>query len=283
MRPARREVRLDAIARDDALLDSLGAGERPADDPIALALYEWRCEVEAEPFPAGVRHGAVARLRGRVGRGVATGAVASAIGLLSLGGVAAAATQAGPDSALWPITRVVAADRVPSREAAFHARNSLDRASTAAEQDRRDAAERYLAEAEQDTVRVRQDDGGAQLRDEAARLRLRLQSPGDGAPSASPEPSPSGTPSASPTTSGQPTPAPAPSDPATSEPTPSKTAPSPTREPSRDPQPRNTAAPRKTASPRPTASPTASPAAQPGMSDGAKALLHLLLTPSARP
>ncbi|MCW2612869.1 MAG: hypothetical protein JWM15_4115, partial [Cryptosporangiaceae bacterium] len=211
------------------------------------------------------------------GRGVATGAVASAIGLLSLGGVAAAATQAGPDSALWPITRVVAADRVPSREAAFHARNSLDRASTAAEQDRRDAAERYLAEAEQDTVRVRQDDGGAQLRDEAARLRLRLQSPGGGEPSASPEPSPSGTPSASPTTSGQPTPAP--SDPATSEPTPSKTAPSPSREPSRDPQPRNTAAPRKTASPRPTAS----PAAQPGMSDGAKALLHLLLTPSARP
>jgi hypothetical protein len=316
MRPGRRTFRLDTIARDDALLDALGdpEGERPEDDAIALALYEWRRDVDSVPFPAGSRRGFAARFRGRVGRGVATGAVASAIGLVSVGGVAAAATQAGPDSALWPITRVVAADRVQSREAAFHARSSLDRASTAAEQDRRDAAEQYLADAENDTVRVRPDDGGSELRDEAAQLRRRLQSPDAGGPaSASPSPSDSPAPSEQPTWSPFPTPSGSP------DPDGQTTGPRPTTEPQRttepsartgrsaqpgrtaEPQrttgpgrtagpqpttgPQRTTGPGRTAGPRRTAGPSrvAEPAPRPGLTDAARELLRLLLSPGARP
>jgi hypothetical protein len=288
MRPVRRQLRLDAISRDDALLDSVGpAGRRPEDDALGQALYMWRCDVEADPFPAAPRRGVVTRFRGRASRGLAMGAVASAIGLASVGGVAAAATQAGPDSALWPITRVVAADRVQSREAAFHARSSLDRASTAAAQDRRDAAERYLTEAEQDTVWVRGDDGGPELRDEAARLRLRLLSPTPGTPSASP----SGTPSVSPTPSGQPTPDPSRPGPTPGEttappPTTGPTTTGPTGAPSATPaprraEPRTTPSPRRTLVPRKTTVPREP--AQPGLSDQARALLRLLVSPSPRP
>jgi hypothetical protein len=309
MRAARRPIRVDAIARDDALLDALGtAGDRPEDDSIARALYDWRCDVEADPFPAGSRRGVVARFRGRVGRGVATGAVASAVGLASLGGVAAAATQAGPDSVLWPITRVVAADRVQSREAAFHARRSLDHASTAAGQDRRDAAEQYLAEAEHDAAWVRPDDGGPELRDEAAQLRRRLHSPAAGDPSAGPDQGPSGSPSASPEPSEQPTsspfPSPSPSEGGPSDPRspaprtttgPSSTTepsttersntPPSTTQPTRRPRPRETVG----ASKKPQAGKTGrpgsgapAPAPQPALSDRVLALLWLL-APGTRP
>jgi hypothetical protein len=278
MTAGERPVRhLDVIARDDALLDALARGDSPErTDPLALGLAEWRRDLESAPLRPGLlRRGTV-----RVGRGVAGAAVASVVALGSVGGVAAAATQAEPGSALWPITRIVAADRAHSREAADHARSSLQRATTAADQDRRDAAEHYLSQAEQDTLRVRGDDGGGQLRDEAAALRRRIDGQG-ASPSASPSPSvtpsPSGTLlSASPSATPSDSPTPSDSGTWTLGPSPDRSAPSPVAspqpEPTRSPRARRTPAPQRTPQPAPTATPTRSPQPSP-----VESLLRLLL------
>jgi hypothetical protein len=238
----RQRRSLDAIRRDDVLLDALGSGAVPDDDPLALALAGWRRDLDAEP----VRPRRLAGLRHHVRRGLGSAAVASALGLATLGGVAAAATQAGPGSALWPITRVVAADRVQSLEAAGRARDLLRLADEAAAAERHDEAARYLAEAERDTSRVRLGDGERELRDRAADLRRRL-----GAPPAAPEPTASPSPSASP--SGTPSASPS-GTPSTAPPTGPSTSPSPAPSPSGWPSPR----------PSPTGQPSPSPSARPG-------------------
>ena len=189
----RRGGSLDAIARDDAILDALGRGECPEDsDALAVALSEWRGDLEASPQPvaAGRR---LEVLRRRVGRGVTVAAVASAVGLGSLTGMAAAATHAQPGSALWPIARMVIPERAESRQAAYHARDWMDRAAAAAAEDRRDQAAHYLDQAEHDARRVRGDDGARELRDRAAELRRQL------AASDQDEPAPEGTATAAPT------------------------------------------------------------------------------------
>jgi hypothetical protein len=265
---------LDAIRRDDELVDALAAGTAPDGDPVALALAEWRRDLDAPP----ARPHRFAVLRRQVGRGVASAAVASAVGLVSIGGVAAAATQAAPGSALWPITRVVAADRAHSREAADRARDLLSRAEAVA--DRPDEAARYLDEAERDTARVRRGDGERALRDRATELRRRLAAPAaeppvtaSPSPSATPSAEPSEEPSASP--SETPTEAPAPGSGPSGWPAP---RPSETRQPS--PEPSRTARPERKPSPSPSHS--RPPSAEPGLTDGGLDLLRLLLLPSER-
>jgi hypothetical protein len=290
MRPVSRLRRAwDAIARDDQLLDRLGRDEDTGtDDPLAHSFAEWRRDLCAEP----IRERRVAAFRsggGRVGRSVAAGAIASAIALASVGGVAAAATQAGPGSALFPITRVVAADRAESRQAAQRARLALDEAAAAADADERDQAAAHLEAAEQVAGRVRRDDGAGELRDRAAELRRRLAAPA-ATPTASPSASPSASPGASATPSprpsrsasptGSPTPTPgasgsggSPSSPYPS-PSPSATGGSPTASPHRSPQPRPTRS-----APQRTAEPSASPSGKssPGLAERGAGLLGLLL------
>jgi hypothetical protein len=294
MRPVSRLRRAwDAIARDDQLLDRLGRDEDTGtDDLLAHSFAEWRRDLCAEP----VRERRVAAFRsggGRVGRSVAAGAIASAIGLASVGGVAAAATQAGPGSALFPITRVVAADRAESRQAAQRARLALDEAAAAADADERDQAAAHLEAAEQVAGRVRRDDGAGELRDRAAELRRRLAAPA-ATPTASPSASPSASPGASPGASATPSPRPSrsasptgspaptpgasgsggsPSSPYPS-PSPSATGGSPTASPHRSPQPRPTRS-----APQRTAEPSASPSGKssPGLAERGAGLLGLLL------
>jgi hypothetical protein len=262
---------LDAIRRDDELLDALAAGAAPEDDPMALALAEWRHDLDAAP--ARPRRFAV--LRRQVGRSVASAAVASAVGLISIGGVAAAATQAGPGSALWPITRVVAADRAHSREAADQARELLRRATAAAAAERHDEASRYLDAAERDTAQVRRGDGERELRDRAAVLRRRLAGPvteptpaaspsPSASPTAAPTPGPSGTPGATP--GGDPSESPSP-------------WPSETREPSGEPSPSpSRTQPNRRSEPSPSPSPSGSPpSGNSGLTEGGRDLLRLLL------
>jgi hypothetical protein len=178
----RRGGSLDAIARDDAILDALGRGECPEDsDALAVALSQWHGDLEADPLPVA-REPHLAVLRRRVGRGVTVAAVASAVGLGSLTGMAAAATHAQPGSALWPIARMVIPERAESRQAAYYARDWMDRAAAAAAGDRRDQAARYLDQAEQDARRVRGDDGARELRDRAAELRRQLAASGQDEP-----------------------------------------------------------------------------------------------------
>jgi ribosomal protein S20 len=79
---------------------------------------------------------------------VATAAVAAVLAAGSAGSVAAAAT-ARPGDTLWPISRVVYAERARSIEASQDAHASLQKARAAAERGDADAAQRYYAEAQQ--------------------------------------------------------------------------------------------------------------------------------------
>jgi hypothetical protein len=274
-----RRRSLDAIRRDDDLIDALATGTAPDSDPLALALAEWRRDLDAEP----VRAPRFAALRRRVGRGVASAAVASTIGLLSVGGVAAAATQAGPDSALWPITRVVAADRAQSREAAYNARDLLRRARAAADAHRPDDAARYLDQAEQDTRRVRRGDGERELREHAAALRLLVGGPpAEPSPTASQAAPPSVAPSPSPSPGGTggvtPDPTPTPDGSPSGSPSPRPVFPRPTDTAGPSPEPSRTTPPSRTPEPSPTHD-KASPGVA-GLTDGGLDLLQLLLPPA---
>jgi hypothetical protein len=232
----RRARSLDAIARDDAFLDELGESA----DPLAVALTAWRQDLDAEPVHRA-RSSRVTVLRRRVGRGVAAAAVASAVGLGSVTGMAAAATHAQPGSALWPITRMVAPERAASRLAAHEVRASLARAASAAAADHQDEAARYLALAERDASRVRGDDGGAELRGRTEELRRQL----DGAPEGQADPSPSTAPAPSETSTASPSPSATPS--ATGSPRPIF----PREEPTPSPSPSGTTAPSPEPAPAP--------------------------------
>lgn len=264
MIPRPRRIRsLDAISRDDAFLDALGRGEPPdPSDPLALALSDWRRDIVDTPLSA-TPEPALTVLRRRVGRGITVAAVVSAVGLGSVTGMAAAATQAQPGSALWPITRMVAPERAESRQAAYQARDWMDRAAAAAAEDRREQAARYLAQAEADAGRVRGDDGADALRDRAAELRRQLEGSETGAGTGSrtespaPEESPTVTPSAEPT-----------QEESTAPPRPifrRSTPPSPSEPPAESPAP----------SPAPSESST--PSASPSPSQSEPGLLELLL------
>jgi hypothetical protein len=265
---------LDAIARDDAFLDALGRGECPEDsDALAVALSEWRGDLEASPLPVAAER-RLEVLRRRVGRGVTVAAVASAVGLGSLTGMAAAATHAQPGSALWPIARMVIPERAESRQAAYHARDWMDRAAAAAAEDRRDQAAHYLDQAEQDARRVRGDDGARELRDRAAELRRQLAASDqdkpapEGTATAAPSAEPTATPSESGTgTTGTPrdgsTTGPRPMFPRPSE----SPSPSPSERPSSDPS----------RSPEPDPSPSESKPAPSPDESREPGLLELLL------
>jgi hypothetical protein len=86
-----------------------------------------------------VRHLGVRRARARA---LAVAAVAALAG-----GLVPAAAGGGPGSPLWPVTRVVFADRADSRLAEGDVRDAMARARDAVEQRRYSDAERLLGEA----------------------------------------------------------------------------------------------------------------------------------------
>ena len=79
---------------------------------------------------------------------VAVAATAAIVAAGSAGSVAAAAT-AHPGDTLWPISRVVYADRARSIEASEQAHASLEKARDAMERGDTEAAKRYLADAQE--------------------------------------------------------------------------------------------------------------------------------------
>jgi len=166
----RRPVDLGAVGRDDELLDALGRGEAPrvlVHDHVARLLYEWRQDIDSQP----VRR---SRRWRRASRRLVVGALATVLGLASAGGVTAAAAEADPGSALWPVTRVVYSERAESLQARRDAELALAKAREAAAQQQRASAARYLDLAVRHTRKVRAGDGAVGLRQQAEAMRQRI-------------------------------------------------------------------------------------------------------------
>jgi hypothetical protein len=160
---------LAAVAADDALLEALGQGmSAPADDELAGMLAAWRGDLDADqpapPVPVLVEP--EPRRTGRFAKFV-TGIAAA---LLVLGGLAVAAGNAGPNSPLWPLTKVMYPQQADVR-AAQHAIASA-RAAVAA--GRFDDARRLLDEATRLVDRIDDKKTQQRLRDEIAQVRAML-------------------------------------------------------------------------------------------------------------
>ncbi|MGY0234718.1 anti-sigma-D factor RsdA [Longispora urticae] len=97
---------------------------------------------------------------------------AAAVVVLAAGGSGvAAAGNARPGSPLWPVTRVVYADRAASTLAETRAEESLNLATQALETGRPEDAQKYLAEAERWLDKVTSDQAGRRLRQRTEDLR----------------------------------------------------------------------------------------------------------------
>ncbi|HEX6686028.1 MAG TPA: hypothetical protein VF062_24840 [Candidatus Limnocylindrales bacterium] len=128
------------LARDDALLDALGrGGTTPGDDPLALALSLWREELS----PTAVPKRAKAKRR-KLTWGLIAAALAASLGA---GATVAAASNARPDSPLWPITQRIFTEHA-SIASADAAKVKMADARAAVTEQRPAEAQRLVKEAE---------------------------------------------------------------------------------------------------------------------------------------
>jgi hypothetical protein len=217
-------VDVTAVTRDALLLDALGRGDQPPPgDDVATMLAAWRADlaepVAAPPLPAATppavpaappatRPAVPRRERRREVR--VRAAIAIAASVLGLaGGAVIAASDAGPGSPLWPITKLVYDAHANAKVAERDAQRAISAARDAITYGRYADAERHLNDA---TVLIgRITDGGVadRLRGEVEALRQLLPAalPGaDPAPSAPAggAPSPGGPPGAGPGQTGGP-------------------------------------------------------------------------------
>ena len=160
--------------KDDRLLDRLGRGEPgdPAGDDVEAMLAGWRRSLPIAGPPDAHLLAAVTATEPRQARRMvraSLGVAASVV--LVCGGVAVAAADAGPDSPLWPVTRLVYGNVAESRLALDGANHAVSDARTAAGQGRYPDAARLLATA--DTLADKVDEPGAaqRLRSDIAAVR----------------------------------------------------------------------------------------------------------------
>ncbi len=186
-----------------------------------------------------------------LGRRLVLSVAAATVGVVSLGSVAAA-SSAQPGSVLWPLTKVVNADRAQSLEAREEAFDRLHEAQSAAKKNKLQTAREHLQVALSDAEKVRDKDGREQLRQQLGVMQTQLGSPADPAPVPSPNQPPPPSPSPTPAPTPAPTPLP---------PTPAPPSPSPTPAPTPPPKP----------PPSPSPSPSSSP---PDSSSKTKAKSH---------
>ena len=198
----------DQLARDDALFNALAAGTPgPADDDLATMLSAWQTSLSAPTSVAPATPAPPARVRSPRPLAKLVAALAGAVVVLG-GGLTAAAASAGPDSPLWPITRIVYADRADSRAASQSATELLDQATKAFAEHRYtdsaalvDQASAYVPKVTDAATRQRLEARIQQLR--AALATVSLPVPGSsptpsgsavapGAAAPSPTPAPSG-------------------------------------------------------------------------------------------
>ncbi|WP_116046583.1 hypothetical protein [Amycolatopsis palatopharyngis] len=177
------EVDEATMAADDLLLDRLSRGEQQADTDsgaVADLLAQWRRALP-DGTEADVREPLSAlpalpapevpprRFGGHAARAVLAGATATVV---AFGGASLAAANAGSDSPLWPITRVLYPDRAESRTAADAVVQALGAARAALDQGRGAEADRLLDEASALLTEVREPAVAQRLRTEVEQLRV---------------------------------------------------------------------------------------------------------------
>ena len=179
--PDAEPVDLIAVQADDELLNALGAGMGvpsggrafQADDQVVALLSSWRADVVAEPIPelidietavAAVRKGMPSRRSTRA-RHLVPVAAAAAFLVLVCGGVTIGSATAQPDSALWPVSKVLFSERAESVEAAVRVSDKIDNAKQALMDGKPEQAAADLAQAQQDLGKVRPQEGKAELVD----------------------------------------------------------------------------------------------------------------------
>jgi Anti-sigma-D factor RsdA to sigma factor binding region len=180
--PLDEPVDLVAVQADDELINALGAGfgvpsggrEYHADDQVVALLSSWRTEVMAEPIPelidletavAAVRAGMPSAKPTRSARARHLVPVAAAAAFLVLvgGGVTIGSATAEPDSALWPVSKVLFSERAESVEAAVRVSDKIDNAKQALMEGKPEQAAADLAQAQQELSKVRPQEGKDEL------------------------------------------------------------------------------------------------------------------------
>jgi hypothetical protein len=175
------------VTRDDTLLDALGQGDAgPEGDSVAMMLAAWRGDLATDlptvrrvavAPPVVARPAVVAGRRSpRLSRTLA--GVAAAVVVVA-GSVTVGAANAGPDSPLWPITRIVFEERADSLLAQHDAQRAIERARNAIGEARYTDAERLLDEATRLIGLINDQAVAQRLRAEVAAVRAMI--PGAGA------------------------------------------------------------------------------------------------------
>ncbi|WP_433085536.1 anti-sigma-D factor RsdA [Dactylosporangium sp. CA-052675] len=205
-------VDLATVRADDALLDALAGGSRPAspsadDDPLTGLLADWHDELSADlpdfdlssepssadalpdlpelrtaaPDAAGPQQLPVAAPRPRrPGSGLRRTFAAVAAAVVIFGGLALGAEQSSPSGPLWPLTQVL----YPEQAHARAAEQAIAEAASSIAAARWDDARRHLDTATSEAEQV--DNAGTRRRllDRIAELRSQLP------PATPPSPSP---------------------------------------------------------------------------------------------
>jgi hypothetical protein len=182
--PLDEPVDLVAVQADDELINALAAGfgvpsggrAYHADDQVVALLSSWRTDVMAEPIPelldletavAAVRSGMPSAKPTRSARARHLVPVAAAAAFLVLvgGGVTIGSATAEPDSALWPVSKVLFSERAESVEAAVRVSDKIDNAKQALMEGKPEQAAADLAQAQQELSKVRPQEGKDELVD----------------------------------------------------------------------------------------------------------------------
>ncbi len=180
--PLDEPVDLVAVQADDELINALAAGASVpsaggafhADDQVVALLSTWRAEVVAEPIPelvdletavAAVKAGIPSARPKRSARARHLVSVAAAAAFLVLvgGGVTIGSATAEPDSALWPVSKVLFSERADSVEAAARASDKIEDAKQALMDGKPEQATADLAQAQPDLAKVRPQEGKDEL------------------------------------------------------------------------------------------------------------------------
>jgi hypothetical protein len=179
---AHEPIDLVAVQADDELINALSAGfpvvasgAHGTDDRVAAILAAWRAEVDAAPVPELVdvdtavatitAAGGAPRRRSARARHLAPIAAAAAVLVISMGGVSIGSASAQPDDVLWPVSKVLFAERAASVEAADRVQDHIDRAKQALVEGRPDVAAEELRRARDDLGVVRPEEGQVELSD----------------------------------------------------------------------------------------------------------------------
>jgi hypothetical protein len=163
------------VRADDKLLDRLARGEPSRGDDVAAMLADWRAGLPATgPADPRLLDAAIAAVTPAVKRprrlARASLSVAATVVLVG-GGLTVAAAYAGPDSPLWPVTRLVYGNLAESRIATADAGRAVSDARSAANARRYPDAERLLATADELADQIVEVDEARRLRDAIAEVR----------------------------------------------------------------------------------------------------------------